>query len=89
MKCVICARETRLGEAYALPSLTRAGDSLTNLYACSRDCRDEWRNQRANANAPAAVTEIEITAKSDNPQDRKDAAEAAEIEQNACFAPKS
>ena len=35
------------------------------------------------------LTEIEITAKSDNPQDRKDAAEAAEIEQNACFAPKS
>lgn len=59
MKCVICARETRLGEAYALPSLTRAGDSLTNLYACSRDCRDEWRNHRTNANTPAPITESE------------------------------
>ncbi len=34
------------------------------------------------------LAEIDITAQSGNPQDRKDAAEAAEIEQNACFAPK-
>lgn len=42
MKCAICARETNLGEAYALPFLARIGDSLKNLYACSRPCRDEW-----------------------------------------------
>ena len=35
------------------------------------------------------LTEIRITAQSENPQDKKDAAEAAEIEQNAYFTPKS
>ncbi|HBO59425.1 MAG TPA: hypothetical protein DD624_05915, partial [Alphaproteobacteria bacterium] len=34
------------------------------------------------------LREIQITAQSENPQDRKDAAEAAEIERNAYFAPK-
>ena len=34
------------------------------------------------------LTEIRITAQSENPQDKKDAAEAAEIEQNAYFTPK-
>ena len=35
------------------------------------------------------LREIRITAQSANPQDRKDASEALEIEQNAYFAPKS
>lgn len=50
MKCVTCARETKLGEAYALPALVRVSDVLTNLYACSRECRARWNDARQQSN---------------------------------------
>ncbi len=65
MKCVSCARDTNIGEAYALPFLVRAREAIQNLYACSRECRDEWHAARrqvlqfqSNLDAPRVAFDI-------------------------------
>lgn len=46
LDCVVCGKETGIGEGYALPFLVYRNGSLVNLYACSPDCRAEWREAR-------------------------------------------
>lgn len=68
MQCAACARETNLGEAYALPRIVRAGNGFTNLYACSRACRDQWQ--------VAQAASIELTPERDAPEGPLDPATA-------------
>lgn len=51
MNCVQCGAPTSIGTGYALPFLLRGANVPQQLYACSRQCRDEWNEARKQVKA--------------------------------------
>jgi hypothetical protein len=47
MNCANCHKPTNIATGYALPIIVRSTNTVPQqLYACSKECRDEWNTAR-------------------------------------------